>query len=414
MTPPKRKSPDAIATKIVQKLFDAGFIAYFAGGWVRDHLRNEPTDEIDIATSASPEQIIELFPKTIPVGIAFGVIIVVEEGINFEISTFRKDHPYIDGRHPEGVDFSTPEKDAMRRDFTINGMFYDPLTQILYDYVDGQTDLKKKLLRAIGNPHHRFTEDRLRMIRAVRFSARFGFTLDPDTEDAIYENASTLFPSVSIERVWQELVKMSTFPHFDKALLTLHQLQLLQTIFPTLKSLSSDELQKRVAPFPYFPLNCPTILYLLELFPEANLGERLSLCQYLKTKITDAKLAEFFYTSSQLLEQKTPKPVDWAHFYAHPHTPLFLEVQKAKLLPPKRQPFHQEHQQREQKLAAHIKRIQEHRPLVTATLLQSEGIKPGKIMGKLLREAERITINEDLSSASEVLERLKTTSLWPK
>jgi poly(A) polymerase len=149
----------SVATEICKTLLDHGYIAYFAGGWVRDLLLGRQTDEIDIATSAPPYIIQELFPKTIPVGIAFGVVIVVKEGINFEVTTFRKDHIYIDGRHPTGIDFSTPKKDAERRDFTINGMFYDPLTQTIYDYIGGQEDLKNGIIRAIGNAHERFLED---------------------------------------------------------------------------------------------------------------------------------------------------------------------------------------------------------------------------------------------------------------
>ncbi len=163
---------------------------------MRDLLLHKSSHEIDIATSAPPHIIQHLFPRTVAVGIQFGVIVVVLEGINFEVTTFRKDHPYQDGRHPEGVDYSTPEKDAERRDFTINGMFYDPLTEIIYDFVGGKEDLKRKVIRAIGNPHARFAEDRLRMIRAVRFAARLGFEIESETAKAIEEHAHHLFPAV--------------------------------------------------------------------------------------------------------------------------------------------------------------------------------------------------------------------------
>src|ERR1700721_2344911 len=123
------------ATEVVKKLVDAGFIAYFAGGWVRDFLMKHPSDDIDIATSASVEEIQALFPKTIPVGVAFGIVIVVEEGHHFEVATFRRESGYLDGRRPTAIEPAPPEEDAKRRDFTINGMFWDPLSKTLYDYV---------------------------------------------------------------------------------------------------------------------------------------------------------------------------------------------------------------------------------------------------------------------------------------
>lgn len=387
-----------LATSICRILFESGYVAYFAGGWVRDLLLKQPTDEIDIATSAPPEVVQKLFPKTIPVGVAFGVIIVVIDGVNFEVTTFRKDHSYHDGRHPDGIDFSTPEKDALRRDFTINGMFYDPLTKTIYDYVGGQQDLKKKIIRAIGDPRHRFMEDRLRMIRAIRFSSRLKFQIEEKTAEAIHEQASTLFPSVSMERIWQELTKMAASHHFDQALITMEKLGLLQIIFPQLKT----SIEKYVAPFPYFPSDCPPIIYILELFPKTSLEECLALCDYLKTTNEDKKLVAFFIESKKPPEQ----PYDWAHFYAHPNADLFLRVQAAKILPPDRESFMKEHEARRTFLNTHIDRIRKRQPLVTAAMLQKRGIKPGKEMGLLLKKAEQIAINFNLNSSEEVLKTL--------
>lgn len=406
-------APDIIkiATSIIQRLFDEGHTAFFAGGWVRDLLLGLPSDEIDIATSAPPDHIVSLFPKTIPVGIAFGVVIVVEEGVNFEITTFRKDHPYHDGRHPDGVDFSTPEKDAQRRDFTINGMFYDPLTKTLYDFVGGEQDLKRGIIRAIGNPEERFTEDRLRMLRAVRFSTRFEFSLDPATKQAITAHAHTLLPAVSHERIWQELTKMSLSNRFDQAILMLHELHLLEVIFPDLTNISDAELRKKVSFFPYFPIECPLIVYLLELFSDKGIDFLHGLCHFFKTSTADMKLVDFFIKSKALFAASA-QPVEWAHFYAHPHASLFLTTSAAKILPPKKQHFLKEHQHRQQILSPHINRIITHHPLVTSAHLLQEGIPPSKKMGSLLREAERIAINQDLHSAEQVLNILKASTLW--
>lgn len=184
----------AFATSVVKRLVDAGHIAYFAGGWVRDFLMKHPSDDIDIATSASVEQIQSLFPKTIPVGIAFGIVIVVEQGHQFEVATFRKESGYLDGRRPTNIEPASPEEDSQRRDFTINGMFWDPLQEKLYDYVEGQTDLKKGIIRAIGDPHQRFLEDRLRMIRAARYATRFHFPIEIETRQAILAHPRVFFP----------------------------------------------------------------------------------------------------------------------------------------------------------------------------------------------------------------------------
>ncbi len=390
-----------IATAIVDRLHKEGFLAYFAGGWVRDFLLGSHSEEIDIATSAPPKKIQSLFPKTVDVGADFGVIVVVIEGQNFEVTTFRKDLTYVDGRHPESVDFSTPEHDAERRDFTINGMFYNPLTEEILDFVGGQKDLEKRIIRAIGDPVERFKEDRLRMLRAVRFSARFDFEIEKKTKEAIQEYASSLLPAVSLERIWQEWTKMSQKPHFDKAALLMDELGLLRTIFPKLER----ELKSRLLPFPYFPLHTPPVVYLLELFPDTTLQERTELAKYLKMSNAETKLIEFF-TASEALFKKTPTKYEWVAFYAHPHSSLFLEIQGAKILPPHRETFLVEHEKRKKELGEHITRAKEKKPLVTAAHLQQKGIQPGPKMGKLLQAAEQIAIEEDLNDPREVIARL--------
>ena len=191
-----------IATAIVRKLVAAGYTAYFAGGWVRDYLMGHPSEDIDIATDAPPEKIIDLFPKTLLVGVAFGVVVVIVDGHQFEVATFRRDIDYADGRKPSKIELSTAEEDAFRRDFTINGMFYDPLEDVFHDFVKGKEDIQHGVIRAIGNADERFVEDRLRMIRAVRFAARFAFNISSETQSAIEANADTLFPAVAMERIW--------------------------------------------------------------------------------------------------------------------------------------------------------------------------------------------------------------------
>lgn len=197
------------ALKILKQIRKAGFTAFFAGGSVRDRLLGRKAKDFDIATNALPEQIEALFPKTVAVGKAFGVIVVVEDGTETEVATFRTDGGYQDGRRPDSIEFCSAEEDAKRRDFTVNGMFYDPIEDKVIDYVGGQEDLKKKVIRAIGDPDRRFAEDHLRMLRAVRFAHTLGFEIDPSTREAIKKHAPDL-SKISAERIENEFSRMLT------------------------------------------------------------------------------------------------------------------------------------------------------------------------------------------------------------
>jgi putative nucleotidyltransferase with HDIG domain len=229
------------ATSIVRRLSEAGHIAYFNGGCVRDMVRGAEPHDFDIATSATPEQVQALFTKTVQVGAAFGVILVVENGYQFEVATFRNDEAYIDGRRPTGVRFGSPEEDAQRRDFTINGLFYDPAGEgRVIDFVDGRADIKRKLVRTIGDPHHRFNEDKLRLLRCVRFAANLGYEIDPPTFDAVREMASQIHV-VSAERIRDELIKIFTRPHAGRGLELLDTSGLLAEVLPEIAAMKGVE-----------------------------------------------------------------------------------------------------------------------------------------------------------------------------
>ncbi|MEZ6049523.1 MAG: CCA tRNA nucleotidyltransferase [Planctomycetaceae bacterium] len=205
------------ALEIVKKLQEAGYTAYWAGGCVRDFLMQKRPKDYDVATSALPDQVRELFgfKKTVAVGAAFGVIIVhahERHVADVEVATFRTDLDYHDGRRPSGVVFSTPEEDAERRDLTFNGLFYDPVAQQIHDFVGGQADLKNGIVRAIGKPADRFEEDKLRLLRTIRFAAHLGFQIEPATWQAICANA-TMLKTVSAERISQELRRMLVDPN---------------------------------------------------------------------------------------------------------------------------------------------------------------------------------------------------------
>lgn len=223
---------DPHAEHIARTLQQAGHKACYAGGAVRDMLLGRACKDIDIATDAPPDTVQRLFPRTTDVlGKCFGVIRVLEADTYYEVAAFREDGSYADGRRPDSVVFSTPEKDAQRRDFTINGLFYDPVAGEIIDFVKGQEDLKGGLIRAIGNPHERFSEDRLRLFRAVRFAAELGFEIESATWAAVKELADTS-RSLAPERVREELAKMFTGSHPRRALELLSEAGLLPIWLP--------------------------------------------------------------------------------------------------------------------------------------------------------------------------------------
>jgi poly(A) polymerase len=222
------------AETVVRLLTEAGHQAVYAGGCVRDALLNRPYPDVDIATSATPDQVQAIFPKASdPQGKAFGVIRLQQGGHVFEIATFRVDGPYLDGRRPSSVTFTTAEEDAKRRDFTVNGMFFDPLQEKVLDFVQGHADLASKTIRAIGDPAARFTEDRLRLFRAIRFAVQLGFVIEPKTWEALLRLAPQS-KNLAPERVRDELVKIFTSPDPARGLDLLHESGLIAVWLPEL------------------------------------------------------------------------------------------------------------------------------------------------------------------------------------
>jgi poly(A) polymerase len=244
------------ATSIVKTLRQHGFEAYLVGGCVRDLLLGREPKDYDVATNATPRQVMTIFPETYAVGAQFGVVLVpapdsgsapdcqAEGGSKspcVEVATFRSDIGYTDGRHPDEVRFSNdPREDVARRDFTINGMLLDPVSGEVFDYVGGRKDLEAGIIRTIGNPQHRFTEDKLRMLRAVRFAARFEYTIEPLTFAAMQALADQI-AVVSRERVRDELTRMLTEGHASRAFLMLDESGLLQFVLPEISAMHGVE-----------------------------------------------------------------------------------------------------------------------------------------------------------------------------
>jgi putative nucleotidyltransferase with HDIG domain len=239
----------SFANSIIATLQEQGFLAYLAGGCVRDLLLNREPADYDVASSATPAQVIEIFPESYGVGAQFGVVLVPapaekedgHENRTIEVATFRNDHGYSDGRHPDKVSFSLdPREDVVRRDFTINGMMLDPFTNEILDFVGGREDLANGIIRAIGDPESRFAEDKLRMLRAVRFAARFDYKIEERTFSTIRRRAREI-QIVSSERVRDELTRMLTEGHGRRAFLLLDETGLLKEVLPEITAMKGVE-----------------------------------------------------------------------------------------------------------------------------------------------------------------------------
>jgi poly(A) polymerase len=228
------------ALSIVTRLREEGHLAYLAGGCVRDGLLGKEPKDYDIATDAEPEQIQHIFPQTLAVGSQFGVVMVILDRESFAVTTFRFDGPYLDGRHPSHVRFGTLEEDVARRDFTINGMMLDPEDSRVIDLIGGQMDLKQRVIRAIGDPNQRFEEDRLRMIRAIRFAAGLNFTIEDKTLAAIRQQASKII-QVAWERIGDEITRVLTEGGAKRGFELMNETGLLKVLMPEIENMNGVE-----------------------------------------------------------------------------------------------------------------------------------------------------------------------------
>ncbi len=239
----KRKN----AEEIVQKLKSAGFETYFVGGCVRDFVRGIVPGDYDIVTSALPEQIIGLFNHTVAIGAKFGVIAVIEEETTYEVATFRRDDDYEDGRRPVKIHYSSAREDVLRRDFTINGLLMDPANGQIIDYVEGRADIEKKIVRTIGNPETRFSEDYLRMLRAVRFAGNLNYDIEERTKQAIKNNCA-LIKKISAERIQEELTKIITREGSRRCFELMSETGILPQILPEIENLIGVDQPPRFHP----------------------------------------------------------------------------------------------------------------------------------------------------------------------
>ncbi|UCE99053.1 MAG: CCA tRNA nucleotidyltransferase [Planctomycetota bacterium] len=289
------------AIRIIKRLRQNGFEALLAGGCVRDMRLGRAASDYDVATNARPEEVIKLFKRTLKVGAKFGVVIVLIEGKQVEVATFRTETGYADGRHPTEVKFASAAEDASRRDFTINGMFYDPLEEKVIDYINGQADLKSKLIRTIGQPSERFEEDYLRMLRAVRFSTQLNFAIEAQTFSAICKNAKNI-TKISGERIAMELEAILVNPDRSEGVTLLAKCGLAEAIFP---GLSAKQIKSAISTLEQLQQKSDFALTLACLFSGCSTEFALEKCKILKLSRSQTKHIKFLLGSrDKLLNSK--------------------------------------------------------------------------------------------------------------
>lgn len=392
------------AIEVVRKLRRAGHTALFAGGCVRDLLLGRPAKDYDVATTAMPEQVRDLFghKRTLPVGASFGVIVVIgpREAGHVEVATFRTEGPYHDGRRPASVAFCTPEEDAQRRDFTINGMFYDPIDARVLDYVGGEADLAARVVRAIGDPHERVREDKLRMLRAVRFTATLDFALEGRTAAAVREMADQL-TVVSTERIAQELKKMLVDPHRRRAIELCADVALLPLILPELSADAAErETTLRMLSLleqPSFELAFAALLHSLPARPAVY-----DICRRLKLSNDESDRVTWLVAhQNDLIDAPSQTLARLKRTLAEPFRNDLINLLRVKLLASEAdlQPvlFCDEY------LARTPQAIIDPPPLMTGDILKSLGLNPGPAFKSLLEAIRDAQLNGLIESPEQAI-----------
>jgi putative nucleotidyltransferase with HDIG domain len=426
------------ATNIVRRLREAGYVAYFNGGCVRDMVRGVEPHDFDIATNGTPEQVQALFSKTVPVGAAFGVVLVLEGEHQFEVATFRSDDAYIDGRRPTGVHYGSAEEDAQRRDFTINGMFYDPIENQIIDFVGGRADIERKIVRTIGDPRQRFTEDKLRLLRCVRFAANLGYEIEAATFEAVKEMA-TQVNVVSAERIRDELIKTFTRPHAGRGLDLLDTGGLLAIVLPEIAAMKGVEQPPEFHPegdvfkhtrlmLDSLPPNPDIILTFAVLLHDVGkpptfqrapdrirfndhdrigaemAGTILRRLRFSNEEIDKIVLCVREHMRFQFVKEM--RPAKLKRMLVRETFPDELELHRIDCASSHRNLENYEFLKT--KIAEMPPEVLKPPPLLTGHDLLALGLKPGPTVGQILREVEELQLEERLKSRQEALEFAKS------
>ncbi len=392
------------ATEVVRRLKQAGYQAYWAGGCVRDLLLGRTPQDYDVATDAKPSEIRKLFGyrRTLAIGAAFGVIAVrgPKAAGNVEVATFRQDIAYSDGRHPDAVVFSSAVEDARRRDFTINGLFYDPLAQQVLDFVGGQEDLRARLIRAIGEPQQRFAEDKLRMLRAVRFAAAFQFAIEPATFAAIRQMAHQI-TVVSAERIAEEMRRMLTGPDRVRAVNLLLESNLAAAILPEIvvaEPSAQQRLEQSLETLgrlqqPSFPLALAALLHkLVDAQAAAAVGRRW--------RLSNAETDRCCWLITHFQAVRNARSMPWSALQ-----PLLIAPGIEELLGLLEASGEQERQASQycrQLLQQPAERL-DPPPLLSGQDLLDYGVKPGPIFKELLHRVRAEQLDGRIRTKAEAL-----------
>ena len=421
------------AERVVRRLRDAGHQALLAGGCVRDLLRGEQPKDYDVATDARPEQVEALFPGTRSVGRQFGVCVVPMDGRSYEVATFRADAAYSDGRHPDFVTFCDAEQDARRRDFTINGMFWDPVEDRLLDFVGGRDDLGRRLVRAIGDPARRFREDCLRLVRAVRFAVRLDFAIEEGSQAAIRELAP-LLGRVSPERVQQELRIILTDRDPAGALRLMDELGLLDVVFPELADMRGCEQPEnyhpegdvfvhtlltveKLGPHPDFELAMAALLHDVgkpeasrrggaKCFPEhCQIGRRMArrICRRLRLSNAETeRIGWLVVRHLQFRDAPKMKVSTLKRLFAHPGFAQLAEIHRADALASWGNLEAYEY------VMARRREMPEEEvappPLVTGRDLAEMGYEPGPLFGRVLAAVREAQLDGEVKTPEDARE----------
>jgi poly(A) polymerase len=410
---PKRE----FAVEVVRRLQEAGFRALWAGGCVRDFLMGRVPKDYDVATDARPESVREIFSRrrTLEIGASFGVIVVVgtKKSGNVEVATFRTEGPYADGRRPDHVAYSSPEEDAQRRDFTINGMFYDPLAEKVFDYVGGETDLAAGVIRAIGNPADRMSEDKLRLLRAVRFAASLEFELETGTAAAVRALAAEI-RVVSAERITQELRKMLVDVHRRRAMELVKELALLGEIIPELiPAIRTNDgtnaewmhalRRLQLLNEPGFELAAAAVLLSL---PDRE-SQAYAICKRLRMSNNELEAIGWMLQHlADVVGSKTKSLAELKRLLVHPSASDLLELARADTLAGDRDLSPIMHC--EELLRRTPREQLDPPPLVSGADLIAMGLAPGKLFREILDAVRDAQLNEELLTKDAALKFVKT------
>jgi poly(A) polymerase len=425
------------ALGVLKRLRKHGFQAYFAGGCVRDKLMHRTPDDYDIATSAKPNQVIKLFKKTVATGKVFGVINVIPKpGTQIEVTTFRTEGPYSDGRHPDKVEFSSLENDVLRRDFTVNGMAFDPLENRLVDLVGGQKDLKRKIIRAIGSPVERFKEDKLRMLRAIRFAVQLGFKIEPKTLQAI-NKLHCQIKVVSSERVCDELKKMLLSKRRAEGIRLMDKTGLLKTLLPEVHKMKGVKQPKEFHPegdvyvhtlkclehlggTPTFTLAFATLLHDVGKPKTFMITDRIRFHEHeRKGRDIAGKICDRFRLSNAEKEKvmflvdkhmafkdiEKMRTATLKRLFREPHYAELAELHKADRLASDLDL--KPHYYAQRKFKKLSKEELKPKPLINGHDLIRLGLKPGPIFSVILKKAEEAQLEKAVTNKKQALDLAK-------